>query len=568
MKNIVVIDKGTGATTEQAFGNVALNGTSIVKVPISPNSVQSMQQSGKNLVITLKSGGTVTIQNFFVADSDGELNQLVLEENDGTLLLGSYSSPYSGFTFSEIGTVQELMAATAAGSTTPDWVVWGLSLLGVGAAAAIISDSNGGSGGGGGGGDADSTPPGAPTGLSFNETGAVLSGRGESGSAVTVKDAGGRVIGTGTVGTDGNFQVNLNTPQTNGETVEVTLTDPSGNVSAPGEITAGDSTAPAAATDLSVSPDGTTVSGKGEPNTTVTIKDANGNVIGTGTVGADGTFAVTLNTPQTNGESLSATLTDAAGNVSAPASVDAGDSTAPAAPTDLSVSADGTTVTGKGEPNTTVTIKDADGNVMGTGTVGTDGNFAVVLTTPHINGESLSATLTDAASNVSAPASVDAGDSTAPAAATDLSVSTDGTTVSGKGDANTTVTIKDADGNVIGTGTVGTDGNFVVTLNTPKTQGEILTTTLADTAGNESAPANVNAHNNTGGPDVTAPDAPTDLAVGADGTTVTGKGEPNTTVTIKDADGNVIGTGTVGPYGNFEAVLTTPKSTAKPSPRR
>lgn len=115
MKNIVVIDKGTGAATEQTFGNVALNGTSIVKVPISPNSVQSMQQSGKNLVITLKSGGTVTIQNFFVADSEGELNQLVLEENDGTLLLGSYSSPYSGFTFSEIGTVEELMAATAAG---------------------------------------------------------------------------------------------------------------------------------------------------------------------------------------------------------------------------------------------------------------------------------------------------------------------------------------------------------------------------------------------------------------------------------------------------------------------
>ncbi|WP_414915020.1 Ig-like domain-containing protein, partial [Pseudomonas sp. IT-P258] len=85
----------------------------------------------------------------------------------------------------------------------------------------------------------------------------------------------------------------------------------------------------------------------------------NGNVIGTGTVGADGTFEVTLTTPQINGETLSATLTDAAGNVSAPTTVDAGDSTAPAAPTDLVVSADGTTVSGKGEPETTVTIKDA-----------------------------------------------------------------------------------------------------------------------------------------------------------------------------------------------------------------
>ena len=330
MKNIVIVDKATGAATEQAFGNVALNGTSIVKVPISPSSVQSMQQSGKNLVITLKSGGTVTVQNFFVVGSDGEPNQLVLEDNDGTLFLGSYSSPYSGFTFGEIGTLEDLMAATAAGSTTPDWLAWGLSLLGVGGAAAIFFGGHGGSGGGGS--DVDSTPPDAPTDLAFDPTGTLLSGRGEPGSTVTVKDANGRVIGTGTVGADGNFQVNLDTPQTNGETVEVSLTDASGNVSAPGTITAGDTTAPAAPSDLAVSADGSTISGKGEPNTTVTIKDANGNVIGTGTVGADGTFVVTLNPAQTNGETLTATLTDAAGNVSAPASVDASDTTAPAAP--------------------------------------------------------------------------------------------------------------------------------------------------------------------------------------------------------------------------------------------
>ena len=322
----------------------------------------------------------------------------MLEDSDGTLLLGSYSSPYSGFSWSEIGSVEDLMAATAAGNTTPDWLAWGLTLLGVGGAAAIFFGGHGGSGGGGGGG-ADTTPPDAPSDLAFNPTGTVLSGRGEPGTTVTVKDAGGRVIGVGTVGSDGSFQVALTTAQTNGETVSVTLTDPSGNVSAPGEVTAGDTTAPAAPTDLAVSADGTTVSGKGEPNTTVTIKDANGNVIGTGTVGADGTFQVTLTTPQTNGETLTATLTDAAGNVSAPASVDAGDTTAPAAPTDLSISADGATVSGKGEPNTTVTIKNAGGDVVGTGTVGADGTFQVTLIAPLTHAEALTTTLTDAAGN-------------------------------------------------------------------------------------------------------------------------------------------------------------------------
>jgi hypothetical protein len=69
---------------------------------------------------------------------------------------------------------------------------------------------------------------------------------------------------------------------------------------------------------LAVSTDGTTVSGKGEPGSTATVKDAAGNVIGTGTVGTDGNFQVTLDIPQVNGETLGVTLKDAAGNESRP----------------------------------------------------------------------------------------------------------------------------------------------------------------------------------------------------------------------------------------------------------
>ena len=98
MKNIVIVDKASGAKSEQALGSLSLKGTSIVKLPFDQESVQSYQQSGNNLVITLKSGETVTIQNFFVTGSDGATNQLVLEGSNGTLLLGQYSSPYSGFT--------------------------------------------------------------------------------------------------------------------------------------------------------------------------------------------------------------------------------------------------------------------------------------------------------------------------------------------------------------------------------------------------------------------------------------------------------------------------------------
>ncbi|WP_241576861.1 Ig-like domain-containing protein, partial [Rosenbergiella collisarenosi] len=83
----------------------------------------------------------------------------------------------------------------------------------------------------------------------------------------------------------------------------------------------------------------------------------------------------TLSPAQTNGQSLSVTSTDTAGNASTPATVVAPDTTAPAAPTDVQVSGDGETVTGKAEAGSTVAIKDADGNTLGSATVAADGSF-------------------------------------------------------------------------------------------------------------------------------------------------------------------------------------------------
>ncbi|WP_241576877.1 Ig-like domain-containing protein, partial [Rosenbergiella collisarenosi] len=78
---------------------------------------------------------------------------------------------------------------------------------------------------------------------------------------------------------------------------------------------------------------------------------------------------------QTNGQTLSVTATDTAGNPSSVATTTAPDTTAPAAPTDVVVSHDGVTVTGKAEAGSTVAIKDADGNTLGSATVAADGSF-------------------------------------------------------------------------------------------------------------------------------------------------------------------------------------------------
>ncbi|MBK0004874.1 Ig-like domain-containing protein, partial [Erwinia sp. S38] len=92
------------------------------------------------------------------------------------------------------------------------------------------------------------------------------------GSTVTVKGPDGTVLGTGTVDNDGNFTVTLEPPQTNGETLDVNLKDAAGNESTAAQVNADDTTGPVAATDLDVSDDGSSLSGKGEPGSTVTVK--------------------------------------------------------------------------------------------------------------------------------------------------------------------------------------------------------------------------------------------------------------------------------------------------------
>ncbi|MBJ6387423.1 hypothetical protein JGS04_21845, partial [Enterobacter cloacae] len=75
-----------------------------------------------------------------------------------------------------------------------------------------------------------------------------------------------------------------------------------------------DLTAPDAPANLEVSPDGKTVTGTAEPGSTVTLKDADGNTIGTGQAGSDVKITIDLGTTLTNGEQIPATATDPSGN--------------------------------------------------------------------------------------------------------------------------------------------------------------------------------------------------------------------------------------------------------------
>ena len=391
----------------------------------------------------------------------------------------------------------------------------------------------------------DLTAPDAPTGT-VTPDGTVVTGTGEAGATIDVTGPDGAVIGTATVGANGNYIAVLASPQVNGETLGIVQTDAAGNISDNVDVIAPDITAPNAPTGV-VNGDGTVVDGTGEPGATIRITDPQGVVIGTATVAANGTYSATLTTPQINGETLAVVQADASGNASPSVPTIAPDLTAPAAPTG-SVTSDGTVVTGTGEAGATIRITDPEGVEIGTATVAANGTYSAALTMPQVNGEMLAITQADDAGNVSIPATAVAPDITAPAAPTG-SVSATGAIVTGTGEAGATIRITSATGQLLATAIVAANGSYSATLSTPQVDGESLTLVQADAAGNISPPVPLTA------PDITAPDAPT-AAIAVNGGSVTGTGEAGATVTVRDADGMILGTGVVAAGGSYTVTLS------------
>ncbi|PCS20481.1 cell wall surface anchor family protein [Lactococcus cremoris subsp. tructae] len=423
---------------------------------------------------------------------------------------------------------------------------------------------------------ADTTAPDAPTvgSVTGNSTnGYTVTGTAEPNSTITIKDNNGDTVGTGTTDGSGNYTVTL--PGTVGPNVplNVTATDSSGNVSDPTSATTpadSDTTAPDSPAVGSItgnSTNGYTVTGTAEPNSTITIKDNNGDTVGTGTTDGSGNYTVTL--PGTVGPNvpLNVTATDSSGNVSDPTSATTpadSDTTAPDSPAVGSItgnSTNGYTVTGTAEPNSTITIKDNNGDTVGTGTTGGSGNYTVTLPGSVGPNAPLTITATDSSGNVSDPTSATTpanSDTTAPDAPVVGSVtgnSTNGYTVTGTAEPNSTITIKDNNGDTVGTGTTGGSGNYTVTLPGSVGPNAPLTITATDSSGNVSDPTSATTPANS---DTTAPDAPVVGSVtgnSTNGYTVTGTAEPNSTITIKDNNGDTVGTGTTDGSGNYTVIL-------------
>ena len=618
MSQISVISKLTGVETTTEGTQVTLGHSSVVKLNVDRADISGYSRSGNDLVITLHSGEVITLKNFYVTDAQG-VSQLVLEESDGALWW--IEDPTGAATYESIASTDALLAASGSdngGAAAWPWVLGGLAVAGGIAIAA-------GTGGGGGGDDdnnspnpgnpgnpsePDTTPPDAPTNLQVSPDGKTVTGTAEPGSTITLKDADGNTIGTGKAGSDGKFTIDLGTPLTNGEQITATATDPSGNTSQGGQVTAPDLTAPDAPEIVTVNDNvgaetgplsngqrtddaRPTFSGISEAGTVITFYD-NGKPIGTATADATGKWSFTPSTTLSEGNhAITTTATDAAGNTS-PASTAVTfvvDTVAPGAPAIVSITDDvapgtGTLgsgsstndprpqLTGTAEAGSTVTIYD-NGIAIGTAVVGSNGSWSF---TPSVNlsegSHQLTVRATDVAGNtgLASPVFTVTVDVTAPQTPSGFIINDDTGVLkgaigagqftdaseprlTGRGEPGSTITVYD-NGVVIGTTTVLPNGTWSITPTNPLAEGaHSITLRETDAAGNQSGlsqPINFTV-------DLTPPLAPENVVISADGTTVTGTAEPGSTVTIRE-NGVKVGEAVADDQGNFSVDLIPPKA--------
>ena len=428
----------------------------------------------------------------------------------------------------------------------------------------------------------------------------------EPGNTITVYN-GDKVIGTAKVQADGTWSLEPTTPLPDGKyTLTAKETDGVGNVSGPSaEYVINVATVPPQAPTLDtvyddvaphadylqkgdVTNDTTpTLSGSsGVIGGTISIYD-NGRLIGTATVGSNGSWSFTPDTALADGShSFTATVTDGVGRTSEPTG---GfgivvDTKAPDAASDLLVtdnvgayqgpvvSGDTTddntpTLSGKAEPGSTVNIID-NGQVIGTAKVNPDGTWSYTPDQPLANGaHDLTTTVTDPSGNTGpegshvvitvdvVPGKVEITGVTDDTGSVTGSLSQNAVTddtrpqISGTAKAGSTVTIMDGS-NVLGTTTAGADGTWSFTPSVDLGRGEhSFTATAKDPMGNESSSSSWTVTIDTDAPVKPTIDAALDDVGTVQGTlsngsstddptpTLSGKAEAGSTVKIYDQNG-------------------------------
>ena len=500
--------------------NVILTQPSIIQVGVTKDDVSSLVREGNNLVIHLKNGENLVIENFFIENATSE-NSLTFPEKDGTFVLSNFDEQGKFTNYSGLEKLESLLFpealttnangvsaydSNAAGSSdfsfsnmfTSDLVKAGLSIAGAVGLGLVLFDSKSSSSSS----SADTTAPTKPT-AKLSDDGLTITGTGEANSIIKVVDNDEKLLVSVTVDASGNYSIKLSEPLVDGNIVYLNSTDAAGNASSYTSVTGTKDTIAPDEPQAQLSDDGKIVTGKTEANATVKVYDDANQLIGTAKANANGGFSVALSPAVGAGKVATVVAEDAAGNKSDAHKVEIGkDTIAPDQPK-LEVSKDGATIKGTAEANTKIEVQNAEEKVIGTATTDANGKFTITLSPALGESETGQIVVQDQAGNKSESLGITIGyDTLAPDKAT-ATLNADGTVVTGTAEANATVTVHDASNNVLGSATVDAEGKYSVTLSTALTESKVGNVYVQDAAKNSSVVTTV-----TGTKDVTAPNKP------------------------------------------------------------
>ncbi|ORP15288.1 Ig-like domain-containing protein, partial [Vibrio paracholerae] len=432
-----------------------------------------------------------------------------------------------------------------------------------------------------------------------NDTTPTITGTTDAptGSTVTlvVTDANGnQQTLTATVQPDGTFSVDVTTPLAEGSyTVTATVTDPAGNTGTASDKGSVDVTAPVITVDAPDNTNDTTPTITGTTDApagstvTLVVTDADGNEQTlTATVQPDGSYSVDVTTPLAEGPyTVTATVTDPAGNTGTATDDGSVDVTAPEVTVHAPDNTNDTTPTIIGTTDApagstvTLVVTDADGNEQTLiATVQPDGSYSVDVTIPLAEGNyKVDASVTDPAGNTGTASDKGSVDVTAPVITVDAPDNTNDTTptITGTTDApagsTVTLVVTDADSNEQTlTATVQPDGSYSVDVTTPLAEGNYkVDASIIDPAGNTGTATD------DGSVDITPPELGIDLdpiVVGGGNTvnkaeaddkvsvtlsgTVSGDAKVNDTVILTLGDGSKLETKVVE-LGNGQLGFST-----------
>ena len=124
MQSFTIVNKTSLNKETVNDSKVVLENGSIVMTHLHKEDVLEIIQEGNNLIIKLKNGESIVIENFFVKDADGQVSDLVFDGTDCAFLLLDWGNGLSSF--KELAGLEELLPiAGSGGSSLLPWIIGG-----------------------------------------------------------------------------------------------------------------------------------------------------------------------------------------------------------------------------------------------------------------------------------------------------------------------------------------------------------------------------------------------------------------------------------------------------------